>query len=104
MNLSGRFIGGCIAVLLIGNAVGIEPWERWTAGDAVGRDDSAWSSEAPGTQSEFLRRLYIGPDGTAYRYVVFVPARTPENSGWPVILYLNGHGKNGSDVDRTSVV
>ena len=28
---------------------------------------------------------------------MFVPAGTSENSRWPVILYLNGLGKNGSD-------
>ena len=97
MNRTARIVGLGIGVWLIANAVLLGLWGRSSVGDAMGRDDSGWSSVAPGAQTGFLRRLYIDPDGRAHRYVVFVPAGTPENSRWPVILYLNGLGKNGSD-------
>lgn len=50
-----------------------------------------------GRQAGFHRREYIDSDGIRHKYVVFVPEHLPPNQSPPVILYLNGKGKNGSD-------
>jgi pimeloyl-ACP methyl ester carboxylesterase len=42
-------------------------------------------------------REHLGADGEIYRYSVFVPYSIPANQPVPVILYLNGYGKNGDD-------
>ncbi len=47
-------------------------------------------------ETGFLNRT-VTVDGTAYRYVVYVPADwTPEHK-WPVILFLHGAGERGND-------
>ncbi len=98
MNRSVRLTLLGLGAWLLANAVLLGLWDQGEgAGSGAARDDSGWSSAAPGMQTGIIRRLYTDPAGTAHRYVVFVPAGTPSNLRWPVILYLNGYGKNGSD-------
>lgn len=52
-------------------------------------------SSGPG----FVSRTYWDPAGNPHRYSVFIPwNRAPDSQrGFPVLLYLNGFGKNGDD-------
>ncbi len=54
---------------------------------------------AAGDQSRtgFLDRVYRGPDGHEAKYVVFVPHAYDGEKTFPVILFLHGSGKIGTD-------
>jgi poly(3-hydroxybutyrate) depolymerase len=43
-------------------------------------------------------------DGTAYRYVVYLPMEWSPKQKWPVILFLHGSGERGTDgLDETQI-
>lgn len=50
-----------------------------------------------GEERGFVARTYNAPDGQKWKYVVFVPYSLRPDEKLPVILYLNGLGKRGSD-------
>jgi pimeloyl-ACP methyl ester carboxylesterase len=54
-------------------------------------------SEPARCRHGFNARRYAEPDGKALPYILFVPYQKPASGQWPVILFLNGAGENGSD-------
>ena len=54
---------------------------------------SLWSKQRHG----FQFRTYVTPDGIVHNYSVFVPVESRRMRSLPVLLFLNGFGKNGSD-------
>lgn len=84
---------GCGALLLAGDIlylcnVPLNP-TRW----AQFREEAGIGAQQPG----FTCRTYTDKDGTLHRYAVFVPYHIPAGTRPPLILFLNGYGKNGSD-------
>lgn len=45
----------------------------------------------------FLIKTYLDANGKAHKYAVFVPYQMTESNRLPLVLYLNGTGKNGDD-------
>src|SRR5215510_4301091 len=45
----------------------------------------------------FLDRVHKGADGTASKYVLFVPHDYKGDKEYPLILFLHGAGETGSD-------
>lgn len=88
-----KFIALVAAVVIAVNAtiVALRPdlrqWLEVRLGDRV----------SYGATRGFACRTHLAPDGTRHRYVVFVPYGLKEEDRPPVIMYLNGFGKNGSD-------
>lgn len=82
-----RLLLSAIGLLMAFNAaalVGTEHFRSWFRRQAPLR---------PGLQV----RDHFAEDGQIYRYSVFVPYSIPADQPAPVILYLNGYGKNGND-------
>lgn len=48
------------------------------------------------SDSGFLSHV-VTVNGTARRFVVYVPTSAQPNAGWPTILFLHGRGESGSD-------
>lgn len=58
-----------------------------------------WVRAVVRTQPErgFLFRTFVDAEGGEHRYVVFVPYEMQQGDRLPLMLFLNGFGKNGED-------
>lgn len=59
--------------------------------------DRCYEAAVNGRKRGFVARVCNDGDGKKWRYVVFVPYSLREEEKLPVILYLNGLGKRGTD-------
>ncbi|WP_157604977.1 hypothetical protein [Schlesneria paludicola] len=59
--------------------------------------DRAKQSTKYGLERGFINKSFIDDDGIVHRYIAFVPYAMTPHDQLPLMLYLNGHGKNGSD-------
>ena len=54
-------------------------------------------------ETGFLNRTIV-LNGTAHKYVVYLPETWSEHPSWPVILFLHGSGERGSEgMDQTQI-
>lgn len=54
-------------------------------------------SAGDGTKHGFVNRVHEGADGSASKYVVFVPHDYKGDKEYPLILFLHGAGSKGTD-------
>lgn len=72
-------------------------WLLLTRSDGVLLVKPIPQSSTPGRERGFIDKVYVDGEGQAHRYIVFVPFSMTNEDRLPLILYLNGRGKNGSD-------
>jgi poly(3-hydroxybutyrate) depolymerase len=63
----------------------------------------AWARKPRPQETGFLNRTIV-LNGTAHKYVVYLPETWSPEASWPVILFLHGSGERGSEgMDQTQI-
>jgi poly(3-hydroxybutyrate) depolymerase/thiol-disulfide isomerase/thioredoxin len=93
-----------VDLLVLGSATAVEPGNT-AKNDATAEDKNAIGSAAAEDRGDtrqigFMHKVYQGPDGYAAKYVVFIPHSYDRERELPVILFLHGAGRSGTDGRR----